>query len=566
MGQAFTSGAYTAVRPLARGHRTRRTAGQQRRPRDRGQPAAGQREAAGARAAASPARAGPRTSAGGSSASRPAPGCSSAASRATARRVQPGQLDVGQRLARPAPQHGAQLGSTWKRHAVVEPPQRPAAGRQQVRALAVGVVDDGVEHRDRGQVRAGRRARRTTGCAVVRLGLEHRQPARLDPPGGHQVDQLVRARQDRRPRIGGPGPRSTAAPSRPSGPSRSTVGGTTSQPPAADTTYAATSRPARVPSGSPTAAARRGSACRCTRVSTPSALDAAPAARGWRRRRAVPRARARRGQQLQQLAASARSTGGRTPVSAGSRWPAGRCGRSGRAGRRRTGRAAGRPRPARVRGGRRPGPCGGRQPTRSEVRPVVASSSSSTSVAVLVELVRGRSPSWHSMMTTRASASQARDMVPTRNSSSIGVSSGSVSSAVDRATAAVGRRRRRKLVEQRRRRGRRGRRPAPSRRTRWSDRRPLAGLEEEGALPGRSPTVPATNRSGGSKSWTRHAFDPIAAPAAATDRRPRRRSAHGVRRRSPASRRAFSAAGGGTSPARSPPMSLSAPRTAGGSV
>ncbi len=35
----------------------------------------------------------------------------------------------------------------------------------------------------------------------------------------------------------------------PNGPSRSTVGGTTSQPVASDTAYAATSRPASVPSG-----------------------------------------------------------------------------------------------------------------------------------------------------------------------------------------------------------------------------------------------------------------------------------------------------------------------------
>ena len=126
---------------------------------------------------------------------------------------------VGQRLAAPSPTAGcAACPRRVKRDAVVDAvARRPSAARQQVAALAVGVVDHDVEHRAiRG---AGR------GCVAAR--------AELEP----EVDR----------------PRRTSIHSwhmpAPNGPSRSTVGGTRSQPVASETSYAATSRAARVPSG-----------------------------------------------------------------------------------------------------------------------------------------------------------------------------------------------------------------------------------------------------------------------------------------------------------------------------
>ena len=86
-------------------------------------------------------------------------------------------------------------------------------GRQQVAALAVGVVDDGVEDRHPAQ----------------RAGLLLRARAARSTSSSTSIQSWHM-----------PGP---------NGPSRKTVGGTMSQPVAAETSYAATSRSASVPSG-----------------------------------------------------------------------------------------------------------------------------------------------------------------------------------------------------------------------------------------------------------------------------------------------------------------------------
>ena len=80
-------------------------------------------------------------------------GASSRAERSTGREVEVRleghqQIDglVVERPALPAPQHGAQLVLVAERHAVVDALHESVRTRQQVTALAVGVVDDGVQH------------------------------------------------------------------------------------------------------------------------------------------------------------------------------------------------------------------------------------------------------------------------------------------------------------------------------------------------------------------------------------------------------------------------------------
>ena len=59
--------------------------------------------------------------------------------------LEPGELLVGHRLPGPAPQDGAELGVGVEADAVVDAVAVPAGHRQHVAALAVGVVDHGVE-------------------------------------------------------------------------------------------------------------------------------------------------------------------------------------------------------------------------------------------------------------------------------------------------------------------------------------------------------------------------------------------------------------------------------------
>ena len=60
-------------------------------------------------------------------------------------------LLVGEQLARPAPEHGAQLRLGVERDPVVDGPPVTVDGLEDVAALAVGVVEDDVEHGDASQ-------------------------------------------------------------------------------------------------------------------------------------------------------------------------------------------------------------------------------------------------------------------------------------------------------------------------------------------------------------------------------------------------------------------------------
>ena len=137
--------------------------------------------------------------------------------------------------------------------------------RQQVAALAVGVVDDGVEHRHPAQPRVvgvHQQRRTAVGRPPPRSGTA---PAWLGTPSRHGVDQR---------RASGSASTQIWHMPAPNGPSRSTVGGTRSQPVAATPR---TRRPRGRPAsrrGSPTAAAPRHRLVDAAR-STPSSADRA---------------------------------------------------------------------------------------------------------------------------------------------------------------------------------------------------------------------------------------------------------------------------------------------------
>ena len=170
--------------------------------------------------------------------------CSSSASprspsRASGAASDPGGLLGGERLAGPPPQHGAELGVGVERDAVVDAVPVAVGHLQHVPALAVGVVDHDVEHRHPAQRRR------------VLVDQRDRLVVLVDP-----VEDVPEARRDRarrrpasRPPARSSGSRQSCTIPRPCGPSRRNVRGTTSQPSASLTRYAATSRWASVPSG-----------------------------------------------------------------------------------------------------------------------------------------------------------------------------------------------------------------------------------------------------------------------------------------------------------------------------
>ena len=165
---------------------------------------------------------------------------------------------VAQRLAGEAPQHGAQLGVLVQAHAVVEAPEPRRPSRTQVRPLAVGVVDHRVERRHAADVVAvlvdhahGPAAARPRRRSTASQPVGDRAAARRGRPADSWVDGV-----DGSPthRCTDPGP---------SGPSRSTVCG--HDVPAAGRADQVDAPPRGRPAsrrGSPTAAARRGPACR----------------------------------------------------------------------------------------------------------------------------------------------------------------------------------------------------------------------------------------------------------------------------------------------------------------
>ena len=242
-------------------------------------------------------------------------------------------LDSRRRAAAPRPSPTARCAACLRveGHAVVDAVHRCRRGSaQHVTALAVGVVEHGVEHAPSGAVGRRRRARARPAGRRTRA---RRGPAAS--PSGSALGATTSTSRSGSPSTGLD---STAAPCRArTGPSRSTVGGTTSQPVASDTAYAATSRPASVPSGKSHSGRsprdrlvdagrrrrRRGSISQNSvaldaSTSRPSTLEIAPrrAARGL-----VGRADG--------------STGrchGTRGVSGGSRWPAGRCDPAGSSG------------------------------------------------------------------------------------------------------------------------------------------------------------------------------------------------------------------------------------------
>ena len=148
----------------------------------------------------------------------------------------PGRATVSssssQRLAEPAPQHGAQLGLVVEGQAVVDAVAVPVGHRQHVAALAVGVVHDRVEDGHPAQ-RAGVLVHQRHRLVEAVDAVEDVPPALRHRALGDDVDRgllLV-------------GLAATAAPCRDrAGRRAGTCGGTTSQPVATDTAYAATSR------------------------------------------------------------------------------------------------------------------------------------------------------------------------------------------------------------------------------------------------------------------------------------------------------------------------------------
>ena len=150
-----------------------------------------------------------------------------------------GQLVLGQRLAGPAPQHGAQLVVGVEADAVVDAVAVAVGHRQHVAALAVGVVDHDVEDRHPAQRRGVLVDERDRLVAVVDAVED------VPPAGRHRA----LARPASTASCSASGSCQTCTIPGPCGPSRSKVSGTTSQPSASETRRGRTSRSARVPSG-----------------------------------------------------------------------------------------------------------------------------------------------------------------------------------------------------------------------------------------------------------------------------------------------------------------------------
>src|SRR6476661_3077553 len=102
----------------------------------------------------------------------------------------PGEVGVGDRLPREAPEHRTQLGLLVQAHAVVEAAQPPGLAHQ-VGALAVGVVDEGVESGD-GPGRRGVLVDDDDGLAQLVLAAQDGQPARRDVPRADEVHRVLR--------------------------------------------------------------------------------------------------------------------------------------------------------------------------------------------------------------------------------------------------------------------------------------------------------------------------------------------------------------------------------------
>ena len=187
-----------------------------------------------------------------------------------------GRPDAGWRAPRPAEQPGQRACRASPSRCVAQllraprPRRAAAAHRPSPTARCAASARRGRSRR--GRRRAPRRPASTSTCPPLRSALlsttsstairrsrvvvgvrEHdrlavraecvqdAQPARGEPTGRHDVDQRgVVASTVSTHSCTMPGP---------NGPSRRTVGGTTPQPVASDTAYAATSRPASVPSG-----------------------------------------------------------------------------------------------------------------------------------------------------------------------------------------------------------------------------------------------------------------------------------------------------------------------------
>ena len=162
-----------------------------------------------------------------------------------------------QRRAAPLPQQGAQLVLGREADAVVDALDPPVGAGQQVAALAVGVVDHGVEDRHPAQVRV---------VAAGQLGQVDRL-VDVDPQLAH-----ARRRTARR---------------------ACTVGGTTSQPLASLTRYAADLAPGQRPVRE--VPQRALAAHRLVDAGRGDAVEGRPRSRAsrWRRRRAGPRRTAR---------------------------------------------------------------------------------------------------------------------------------------------------------------------------------------------------------------------------------------------------------------------------------
>ena len=209
--------------------------------------------------------------------------------------------------------------------------------------LRSALLIDGVEHRHPAQVRVVARAPAPPARRPA-VGLDDGQPARCTVRRDqvHQPRPARRASSRRRPRHRcriRPSTHSCTMPG-PNGPSRSTVGGTTPQPVAADDRYAATSRPASVPSGKSHSGRSPAHRLVDARGVDPVEADRRVAGSRWRRRRAVPRPPARRAASSSQRVGGRRAAGRtarrratprsarqrRYPLARGQMWPSGRAG------------------------------------------------------------------------------------------------------------------------------------------------------------------------------------------------------------------------------------------------
>ena len=263
------------------------------------------------------------TSAWGSRASKVPVRPLAASSSASSRRSRLGEVAVDQRVAGPAPEDSPQLRAGVEADAVVDGPEPPIGVPEAVRTLPIRVVDDGVEHGKGSNVLAGGVHH---GDGPAGRGLPEKVP--IQPGGTWPSGTRSTTRSSASGENGSPIQRWTDP--GPSGPSRRTVGGTSRQPPASDTRWAATPDRRACPPGSPTAALSP----------THRLVDGVGAVLGEEphQHRQVGRV----GDSSYDLEIpEQRSVVGRraeVAVSDGSHWPAGRCGPSGRGGHRRRGR------------------------------------------------------------------------------------------------------------------------------------------------------------------------------------------------------------------------------------